>query len=80
MFGLLAGFNLGKGVKNLCSGWICRQVHCSTSLCESLGKSEWYRWDSSCLILGLFRSRSRQPEEGERNIQLIVSQEPKRVR
>lgn len=47
---------------------------------ESLGKSERYRWDSSCLILGLFRSRNRQPEEGERNIQLIVSQEPKRVR
>lgn len=60
MFGLLVGSNLDKGVKNLRWGQICRQVHCSTLLCQRVcGKSRWYRWDSSRLILGIFKSSNK---------------------
>ena len=60
MFGLLVVSNLGKGVKNLFSGHIRRRVHCSTVLCQrGCGKSRWYRWDSSRLALGVFRSSNR---------------------
>lgn len=57
MFDFLIGSNLSQGVKNLHLDRLCRQVHCSISLCQRVcGKSRWYRWDSSCLILGIFKS------------------------
>ena len=58
MFGLLVGSNLGKGVKNLRLGQICRQI--APPLCQRIcGKSRQYRWDSSHLILGIFKSSNR---------------------
>lgn len=44
----------------ICLGQICRQVHCSTLLCQRVrGKSRRYRWEGSCLILDFFKSSNR---------------------